>query len=65
MQAGLVEKSYLSLIVFCVKETCFVFILAPLFSAAVQTRAKALYPSIWGHQFGEPGLFPASKLAGV
>ena len=36
MQVGLVEKSYAGLTFFSFKESFFVYILAPLLSAAVQ-----------------------------
>ena len=36
MQVGIVEKSYVSLTFFSFKESFFVYILAPLFSAAVR-----------------------------
>ena len=53
MQAGIVEKSYVSLTFFGFKESFFVYILAPLVSAAVQPRALALSRAIWALQFGE------------
>jgi len=41
MQAGIVEKSYVSLLFFCFKEVFILYFLAPYFSAAVQPRASA------------------------
>ena len=69
MQVGLVEKSYLSSVFFCFKESFIMYILAPLFSAVVgavvRPRALALNPFFWGHQFGDPGLVSISKLTNL
>jgi hypothetical protein len=62
MQVGFVAKSYASLAFFGFKESLFLYILDPFFSAVVQPRAPALSLCIWAHQFVDPGLFSAPKL---